>query len=253
MKLSLSLAQEYLRLYRDASIHESFVEQINTTLYFIARLKNRIQSVNTNTPWHVSAIILTHDSNVLGLSWDWEPALEGIIKESLIGGWDDWSLAGTLYALEGFYTNWIYQLRGRLAPDIWGGTNYPLSGSFINGRWSETLAPKRILGVAPVLKSIYRSSQFPDLQEPDSDVLLLGQGSAATIKVIRLSFLVGDKNLTPQEQRTRHSVGTGNGFNVTEWRLETNKSNELFMYFVLSKPVSGFYRWYVRYSDISFV
>lgn len=250
MQLSLSLAQEYLRLYKSCNTDLLYSRQIADTLNFIANFKDRIKAIGLKIPWHIAAIVLVHDANVKLLDWQWEPALENIIEGSLLGDWTDWSLAGSLYALEGFYTNWIYQLRGKLPPDLWSGTDIRLIGTFVNGRWNESMLPKPILGVVPLLKAIYESDLIPDVCQPNCDALLLGQGFTGMIKVKRMGYLVRNKNLSPEEQFTSHPVGTGNSFLVGVWRLETNQSGEFFVYFQADKPIAGFTEWYAKYSDI---
>jgi hypothetical protein len=56
------------------------------------------------------------------------------------GGWTDWTVAGTLYQIEG-YNGWGYRLYHShvLSPYVWSFSTHYASGKYVaDGRWSDT-------------------------------------------------------------------------------------------------------------------
>lgn len=258
MQLSLSLAHEYLSLFSDATINPAYSTQVDNILSFVDRYSHRLKSASKHfsIPWYIAALVLVHDVPIEKLDWEWEIAIESTIENSILKSWNNWSLAGALFILEGFYTNWMYKLKNKLPSDIWGGTNYLLVGAFHRGIWFDTISPKTILGVVPLLKSFYESDllSFSDVCSPACAGLTIGQGGIAIIRVLRMSCFMLSKDMTLEHfnQFNTYPIGTGNKFSLLSWKIEFTNS-DLILCIELENPIAGNSFWYVKYSDVSFI
>ncbi len=83
----------------------------------------------------------------------WEESATDALAMKKLDRWDDWSLAGTLYRLEG-YNGWGYRLYHPhvKSPYLWAGSNQYSSGKYVaDGTWSDT-AVSRQCGGAVLLR-----------------------------------------------------------------------------------------------------
>jgi hypothetical protein len=88
-----------------------------------------------------------------------------------IGSGSDWSLAGSLYQIEG-YNGWGYRLYHThvLSPYLWSYSVHYTSGKYVaDGTWSDT-AKSGQCGAAVLLRRMAESRQieFPDQPAPDA-------------------------------------------------------------------------------------
>lgn len=103
-------------------------------------------------------------------TWE-ESAMDALTMRGL-GKVTDWSLAGTLYQLEG-YNGWGYRLYHQhvLSPYLWSYSNQYQSGKYIaDGTWSDTAVSKQC-GAAVILRRMAEHGQisFSDQPAPSAD------------------------------------------------------------------------------------
>jgi hypothetical protein len=86
--------------------------------------------------------------------------------------WDDWSIPGMLYRLEGF-NGWGYRLYHPevKSPYLWSGSTHYTSGKYIaDGTWSDT-AVSRQNGAATILRRIAEKNELDaDSHIPDESL-----------------------------------------------------------------------------------
>jgi lysozyme family protein len=98
----------------------------------------------------------------------WEDSAIDAISMKGLGSKTDWSLAGTLYQLEG-YNGWGYRLYHAhvLSPYLWGFSNHYTSGKYAaDGVWSDTLVSKQC-GAAVLLRRMAELKLFEFADQPD--------------------------------------------------------------------------------------
>lgn len=102
----------------------------------------------------------------------WEDSAIDAISMKGLGTKTDWSLAGTLYQLEG-YNGWGYRLYHAhvLSPYLWGFSNHYTSGKYAaDGVWSDTLVSKQC-GAAVLLRRMAELGliEFADQPAPEDN------------------------------------------------------------------------------------
>jgi lysozyme family protein len=102
----------------------------------------------------------------------WEASAADALACQKLNGSSDWSLAGTLYNLEG-YNGWGYRTRHPevLTPYLWSYSNHYTSGKFVaDGTWSDTAVSQQC-GAAVLLRRMAELGQmeFDDQPAPDDD------------------------------------------------------------------------------------
>ena len=87
--------------------------------------------------------------------FDWEESAADALNLRKLPDWDDWSVPGMLYCLEG-YNGWGYR---RYHPDVkspylWAASNHYVSGKYIaDGTWSSTAVSAQC-GAATLLRRL---------------------------------------------------------------------------------------------------
>jgi lysozyme family protein len=90
----------------------------------------------------------------------WEASAEDALVLAGMAAWQDWSVPGTLYKLEG-YNGWGYRLRHPdvLTPYLWAGCQHYAAGKFVaDGTWSATAVSKQI-GAAVLLRRLMAAGE----------------------------------------------------------------------------------------------
>jgi hypothetical protein len=102
----------------------------------------------------------------------WEESAADALKGEGLPDWDDWSIPGMLYTLEG-YNGWGYR---RFHPEVkspylWSGTNHYSSGKYVaDNKWSATAVSAQI-GTATLLRRIAEKGEL-DVEAPVVDAAL---------------------------------------------------------------------------------
>jgi lysozyme family protein len=102
----------------------------------------------------------------------WEASATDALTLRGVGAQTDWSLAGTLYQIEG-YNGWGYRLYHPhvLSPYLWCFSTHYTSGKYVaDGTWSDTAASKQC-GAAVLLRRMAEANQieFPDQPKPPEE------------------------------------------------------------------------------------
>jgi lysozyme family protein len=100
----------------------------------------------------------------------WEQSAEDALSLRGLGAGIDWSLAGTMYQLEG-YNGWGYRLYHPhvLSPYLWCSSTHYTSGKYVaDGTWSDIAVSKQC-GSAVLLRRLAENHQieFTDQPKPD--------------------------------------------------------------------------------------
>jgi hypothetical protein len=83
----------------------------------------------------------------------WEESAGDALRLRRIPRWDDWTVPGVLYQLEG-YNGWGYRLYHPhvLSPYLWSYSGHYSSGKYVaDGRWSDTAVSKQC-GAAVIVR-----------------------------------------------------------------------------------------------------
>lgn len=97
----------------------------------------------------------------------WEASAADALALRGLGPKTDWSLAGTLYQLEG-YNGWGYRLYHQhvLSPYLWSFSNHYVSGKYVaDGKWSDTAVSQQC-GGAVVLRRMVEKGQIEFADQP---------------------------------------------------------------------------------------
>lgn len=179
--LSPALRTEYEALFNRCSVRSERTPEVDATIDRLLAQRGRYEAVadQTGVPWHVIAVIHCMET---GLRFDrhlhngdpltrrtthvpagrplegqppfsWEESARDALALRRLGRHTDWSLAGTLFEIEG-YNGWGYR-RFRphiLTPYLWSFSDLYSSGKYVaDGRWSDTAVSKQC-GAAVVLR-----------------------------------------------------------------------------------------------------
>ena len=181
VKFTEALRQEYENLFNSCIIRPERFQAVEELVTIIKDTKDRYLGVSIplGIPWGFIAVIhnmeaslnfMTHLHNGDPLTartvqvpenrprkghppFTWEESATDALTMRGLGSQTDWSLAGTLYQLEG-YNGWGYRLYHPyvLSPYLWGFSNHYTSGKYIaDGTWSDTAVSKQC-GAAVLLR-----------------------------------------------------------------------------------------------------
>ena len=147
--------------------------------YFIAVIHNMEASLNFSKHLHNGDALTArtvHDPpgrpKTGNPPFTWEESAADALTMRGLGKVTDWSLAGTLYQLEG-YNGWGYRLYHPhvKSPYLWSGSNLYTSGKYVaDGTWSDT-ARSAQCGAAVLLRRMAEKGQieFTDQPSPPAD------------------------------------------------------------------------------------
>ena len=181
MNLTDNLRAEYQALFRDCDIDPDKSGLVDRLVNQLAGNEARYAKVadDLNIPWYFIAVIHNMESSqdftrhlhngdpLTGRTthvpagrpktgsppFAWEASATDALTLKRLNQWQDWSIPGTLYKIEG-YNGWGYRNYHAhvKSPYLWGYSNHYKSGKYIaDGTWSET-AVSRQCGAAVLLR-----------------------------------------------------------------------------------------------------
>ncbi len=198
--LTGALRDEYERLFNSCLIRREKQPEVEKAITGLMKNRARYESVSAGTaiPWFFIAAIHNmeasqnftrhlHNGDPLTARttqvpagrpkrgsppFSWEESAADALAMRRLGAGTDWSLAGTLYQLEG-YNGWGYRLHHPhvLSPYLWSYSNHYRSGKYVaDGTWSDT-AVSRQCGAAVILRRMVEHGliEFADQPLPAED------------------------------------------------------------------------------------
>lgn len=192
-----ALRTEYETLFNSCVVRPENVQVVDQIIASLEANRNRYQKVGNKSgiPWYFVAAIHNmessqsftrhlHNGDPLTARtvhvpanrpktgqppFAWEESAADALFVRKLGSGNDWSLAGTLYQLEG-YNGWGYRLHHPhvLSPYLWSFSNHYKSGKYIaDGTWSDVAVSKQC-GAAVILRRMAEGSkiEFPDQPAP---------------------------------------------------------------------------------------
>ncbi len=164
------------QLMGNAARYQSVAGTLGIPWYFVAVIHNMEASQNFTRHLHNGDRLTARTVHVPAgrprtgtPPFTWEESAVDALSMKRLGPGTDWSLAGTLYQMEG-YNGWGYRLYHPhvRSPYLWGYSNHYRSGKYVaDGTWSDT-AVSRQCGSAVLLRRMAESSliTFPDQPPP---------------------------------------------------------------------------------------
>ena len=193
--LNDSLRREYDSLFNACAIRPERAAEIQAIANKLVANRPRYEQVTAETgvPWHFVAVVHNmeasgkftchlHNGDPLTARtiqvpkdrpktgappFTWEQSACDALGMKSLGARTDWSLAGTLYQLEG-YNGWGYRMHHPhvLTPYLWSGSNHYTSGKYVaDGTWSDT-AVSRQTGAAVLLRRLAELEHIDFADQP---------------------------------------------------------------------------------------
>ena len=196
-KLTAALAKEYSDLFNRCKIAADKMAEVEEVVQRILKYQNRYASIaaQSTVPWYVIAVIHNmecgldftkhlHNGDSLkrrtvnvpaGRPKTGQPpftfevsALDALECDGLTE-WNDWSIGGICYKLEGF-NGWGYRARKINSPYLWSYSNLYTSGKYVaDNKWSSTAVSGQC-GAAVILRRMSDQGAI-DLASPPSSNL----------------------------------------------------------------------------------
>jgi lysozyme family protein len=161
-------------LLANQSRYQSVSAQTGIPWFFIAAVHNMEASQNFNRHLHNGDPLSARTVHVPAgrpkqgkPPFTWEQSAADALAMRSIGARTDWSLAGTLYQLEG-YNGWGYRLYHQhvLSPYLWCYSNHYKSGKYVaDGTWSDS-ALSRQCGAAVILRRMVEHGAIEFADQP---------------------------------------------------------------------------------------
>ncbi len=154
--------------------YQSVAASLDIPWYFVAVIHNMEASLNFNRHLHNGDPLSARTVHVPAgrpkkgappFSWE-TSAVDALILRGL-NTKTDWSLAGTLYQLEG-YNGWGYRLYHAhvLSPYLWSGSLHYKSGKYVaDGTWSDSAVSNQN-GSAVILRRMVEHGQIQFSDQP---------------------------------------------------------------------------------------
>jgi len=150
------------RLISNRSRYESVAKPLNIPWFFIAVIHNMECSQNFSKHLHNGDPLTARTRQVPANRpktgnppFTWEASATDALLLRGMDKWQDWSVPGLLYSLEG-YNGWGYRLYhpATKSPYLWSGSNQYTSGKYVaDGTWSNTAVSAQ-LGCATLLRRL---------------------------------------------------------------------------------------------------
>jgi len=196
-KLTTALAKEYSDLFNRCKIAPDNMAEVEEVVQRILQNKNRyaLIAAQSTVPWYVIAVIHNmecgldftkhlHNGDSLKRRtvnvpagrpktgqppFTFEVSALDALKYDKLTEWNDWSIGGICYKLEGF-NGWGYRARKINSPYLWSYSNLYTSGKYVaDNKWSGTAVSGQC-GAAVILRRMSDRGAI-DLASPPSSKL----------------------------------------------------------------------------------
>lgn len=192
---TIALRCEYDALFNACTVRADRQAKVTQIANAIMQHKSRYDAVaaKTGVPWFFVAVVHNMESDMSftrhlhngdplsartvqvpkgyprtgSPPFAWEVSAVDALTLRSLSGRNDWSLAGTLYQLEG-YNGWGYRLFHPhvLTPYLWSGSMQYSSGKYVaDGRWSDTAVSSQN-GAAVVLRRLAELAHIEFVDQP---------------------------------------------------------------------------------------
>jgi len=196
-KFTAALAKEYSDLFNRCKIAPDKMAEVKEVVQRILQYQNRYASIaaQSTVPWYVIAVIHNmecgldftkhlHNGDSLKRRtvnvpagrpkigqppFTFEVSALDALEYDKLTEWDDWSIGGICYKLEGF-NGWGYRARDINSPYLWSYSNLYTSGKYVaDNKWSGTAVSSQC-GAAVILRRMSDHGAI-DLVSPPSSKL----------------------------------------------------------------------------------
>ena len=196
-KFTAALAKEYSDLFNRCKIAPDKMAEVEQVVQRILQYQNRYASIGAQStvPWYVIAVIHNmecgldftkhlHNGDSLKRRtvnvpagrpkigqppFTFEVSALDALEYDKLTEWDDWSIGGICYKLEGF-NGWGYRARDINSPYLWSYSNLYTSGKYVaDNKWSGTAVSSQC-GAAVILRRMSDHGAI-DLASPPSSKL----------------------------------------------------------------------------------
>jgi len=196
-KFTAALAKEYSDLFNRCKIAADKMAEVEEVVQCILKYQNRYASIaaQSTVPWYVIAVIHNmecgldftkhlHNGDSLKRRtvnvpagrpktgqppFTFEVSALDALKYDKLTEWNDWSIGGICYKLEGF-NGWGYRARKINSPYLWSYSNLYTSGKYVaDNKWSGTAVSGQC-GAAVILRRMSDRGAI-DLASPPSSKL----------------------------------------------------------------------------------
>jgi lysozyme family protein len=181
MPLTPQMRSEYESKYSSCTTRPEFKEETEKVITKITKARERYEKVAaaTRVPWQVIAVIHNlecsgdfgchlHNGDTLRRRtvnvpagrptrgkppFSWEESAKDALTFDGFSSWPDWSVAGTLYKIEG-YNGMGYRKRNIPSPYLWSGSPHYGRGKFVADGRFDPQAVSSQLGAATLLREM---------------------------------------------------------------------------------------------------
>ncbi len=196
-KFTAALAKEYSDLFNRCKIAPDKMAEVKEVVQRILQYQSRYASIaaQSTVPWYVIAVIHNmecgldftkhlHNGDSLKRRtvnvpagrpkigqppFTFEVSALDALEYDKLTEWDDWSIGGICYKLEGF-NGWGYRARDINSPYLWSYSNLYTSGKYVaDNKWSGTAVSSQC-GAAVILRRMSDHGAI-DLVSPPSSKL----------------------------------------------------------------------------------
>jgi len=196
-KFTAALAKEYSDLFNRCKIAADKMAEVEEVVQRILQYQSRYASIaaQSTVPWYVIAVIHNmecgldftkhlHNGDSLKRRtvnvpagrpktgqppFTFEVSALDALKYDKLTEWNDWSIGGICYKLEGF-NGWGYRARDINSPYLWSYSNLYMSGKYVaDNKWSGTAVSSQC-GAAVILRRMSDHGAI-DLVSPPSSKL----------------------------------------------------------------------------------
>src|SRR6266496_1241652 len=213
-KFTAALAKEYSDLFNRCKIAPDKMAEVKEVVQRILQYQSRYASIaaQSTVPWYVIAVIHNmecgldftkhlHNGDSLKRRtvnvpagrpkigqppFTFEVSALDALEYDKLTEWDDWSIGGICYKLEGF-NGWGYRARDINSPYLWSYSNLYTSGKYVaDNKWSGTAVSSQC-GAAVILRRMSDQGAI-DLVSPPSSTLFF----AATLADVTCTLFLDD-------------------------------------------------------------
>jgi len=194
-KFTAALAKEYSDLFNRCKIAPDKMAEVEEVVQRILQYQNRYASIaaQSTVPWYVIAVIHNmecgldftkhlHNGDSLKRRtvnvpagrpkigqppFTFEVSALDALEYDKLTEWDDWSIGGICYKLEGF-NGWGYRARDINSPYLWSYSNLYTSGKYVaDNKWSGTAVSSQC-GAAVILRRMSDHGTIDLVSAPSS-------------------------------------------------------------------------------------